>query len=64
MILRQVVSWARASSFRAGSSQSRTESWSNFGNKMVVLDRMDRKPEFGPLEEWLYVYDGMVVARR
>jgi hypothetical protein len=55
---------AWASSFRAGSSQSRTESWFNFGNKVVVWDRMDRKPEFGPLKEWLHVYDGMMVARR
>lgn len=55
---------AWASSFRAGSSQSRTESWFNFGNKILVLDRMDRKAEFGPLEEWLSVSDGMLVARR
>src|SRR6266436_5001390 len=54
---------AWASSFRAGSSQSRTESWFNFGNKIVVLDRMDRKPKFWPRQKWLQAYDRMVVAR-
>ena len=46
-------------SFRAGSS----ESWFNFGNKIVVLDRMDRKPKFWPRKKWLQAYDTMVVAR-
>lgn len=45
---------AWASRFRAGSTQSRTESWFNIGNKIVVLDR---KPQFGPLKKWLHVYD-------
>src|SRR5207237_4597058 len=54
---------AWASSFRAGSSQSGTESWFNFGNKIVVLDRMDRKPKFWPRQNWLQAYDRMVVAR-
>src|SRR6266699_7292586 len=54
---------AWASSFRAGSSQSRTESWFNFGNKIVVLDRMDRKPKFWHRQKWLQAYDRMVVAR-
>src|SRR5205823_687276 len=54
---------AWASSFRAGSSQSRTESWFNFGNKIVVLDRMDRKPKFWHRQKWLQAYDRMAVAR-
>src|SRR5437016_12873145 len=54
---------AWASSFRAGSSQSRSESWFNFGNKIVVLDRMDRKPKFWPCKKWPQAYDTIVVVR-
>ena len=54
---------AWASSFRMGSSQFRRESWFNFGNKIVVLDRMDRKPKFWPRKKWLQAYDTMVIAR-